>query len=95
MKAELLIRERFVFPDGSLAEMVVWRVPEPVPPTIHGFKYSLVYVIAGERVVGFDNERGKGDHRHLRDRELPYAFVSVDRLLDDFVAAVDEVRSKG
>ena len=61
MKAQLLIRERVVYADGSLVEMVLWRVPKPVPPSKHGFKYRLVYIIAGKRALGYDNERGKGD----------------------------------
>ncbi len=73
--------------------MVVWRVPEPVPPTGHGLKYRLVYVVDGERIVGYDNERGKGDHRHARASEEPYAFESVDRLLADFLADVNRERS--
>jgi hypothetical protein len=47
-----------------------------------------VYAVNGTRVVGFDNERGKGDHCHLDGRELPYVFSTVDRLIDDFIAAV-------
>jgi len=91
-KAELLIRERVVFPDGALAEMVVWRVPSPVPPGSHGFKYRLAYVVGGERILGYDNERGKGDHRHFKGAEALYEFVSVDQLLADFVAEVHEER---
>jgi len=40
-----------------------------VPPCGHAFKYRLVYVLNGERLVGFDNERGKGDHQHLDGKE--------------------------
>lgn len=90
MKAELITRYRNVSADGSQVELVVWRVPQPVPPTMHGFKYRLVYVVAGQRVVGFDNERGKGDHKHLGAVELPYVFVSVEQLLEDFFAEVDQ-----
>jgi hypothetical protein len=38
----------------------------------------------GERIVGYDNERGKGDHRHYGDREEPYIFTTMEQLLDDF-----------
>jgi len=93
MKADLVIRRRIVFGNRDFAEMVVWRVPEPVPPTTHGFKYRLVYIVDGQRVVGFDNERGKGDHRHHDDAEHPYAFVDVDRLLADFIATVRQWRT--
>ena len=74
MKAALVIRRRVVFGDRDFAEMVVWRVPVGVPPTEHGFKYRLAYIVAGERVVGFDNERGKGDHRHEGGAEHPIRF---------------------
>lgn len=93
MKAGLVIRRRIAFGNRDFAEMVVWRVPEPVPPTTHGFKYRLVYIIDGRRVLGFDNERGKGDHRHLDGAECPYTFVDVDRLLADFAAAVRQWRT--
>lgn len=45
--------------------MVIWRVPSPVPPSAHRLKYSLFYGRPGVRAVGYDNERGKGDHRHF------------------------------
>ncbi|MEZ5332212.1 MAG: DUF6516 family protein [Thermoanaerobaculia bacterium] len=90
--AELLVRERVVYPDGALVEMVVWRVPAPVPPATHGFKYRLVYVVGGKRIIGYDNERGKGDHRHFKGEEKPYRFVSIDALLARFITEVDQER---
>ncbi len=94
MKARLLIRERVVYPDGSLVEMVVWRVPQPVPPASHGFKYRLVYVVGGMRVLGYDNERGKGDHRHVEGREEVFAFTSIDEVVARFVAEVEALRRR-
>jgi hypothetical protein len=52
------------------------------------YKYSAVYVVDGIRVVGFDNERGKGDHCHIDGMEIPYAFKGVDQLIEDFISAV-------
>ena len=69
-------------------------MPSPVPPSTHRYKYSLYYGYPGERVVGYDNERGKGDHKHLEGEELPYVFVSIERLLDDFAADVEAVRGE-
>nr|WP_313901908.1 DUF6516 family protein [Methylobacterium sp. J-030] len=92
MKAELLIRRRVAFGERDFVELVVWRVPEPVPPARHGFKDRLVHVVNGLRVIGFDNERGKGDHRHDQDAEVPYHFDVIDRLLSDFVEAVETWR---
>ena len=93
MPAELISRFKDVTADGGILELVIWKVPEPVPPTEHGYKYRAVYVVNGERVVGFDNERGKGDHCHLDGAELPYTFTGVDQLIEDFIAAVAARRS--
>ena len=92
MSARLLFHERRLFDDGAIMEMKIWRVPEPVAPTTHGLKYSLFYGYPGRRVVGYDNERTKGDHRHLDDRELPYTFVSVEQLVADFLSDVRSIR---
>ena len=92
MQAELVTRFKSVMDDGGVMELVVWRVPQPVPPTEHGYKYRAVYAVDGQRLVGFDNERGKGDHQHAGAQELPYVFVSVERLVEDFIAAVDAAR---
>jgi len=70
---------------------VIWKVPEPVPPSGHPYKYRLVYVIDGKRVVGYDNERGKGDHKHMGDREDAYRFVNPQQLMADFMADVKGV----
>jgi hypothetical protein len=94
MKAELLFRQRIDFDDGVIVEMVIWRVPVPVPPTRHGLKYSLFYGRPGVREVGYDNERGKGDHRHTGGRELPYRFTTIERLVEDFWADVRSVRGE-
>ena len=92
MHAELLHRERLDFDDGSVVEMVLWRVPVPIEGCRHPYKYRLYYGKAGKRVVGYDNERGKVDHRHCRNREEPYRFVSVERLMSDFLADVAKER---
>jgi hypothetical protein len=84
MKAALLIEERFDFGDGSFTEVVVWLVPAPVPPSSHRFKYRMVYVVDGGRVIGYDNERGKGDHRHVGDDEEAISFGSLEELLRQF-----------
>lgn len=75
-----------------MVDIVVWRLPEPVPPTVHGFKYRLVYIVDGKRVLGYDNERGKGDHRHVAGREEPIAFLSIEALLARFISEVEAMR---
>jgi hypothetical protein len=91
-KAVPILRRRRVLPDGAILEAKVWLVPTPVPPSRHPFKYSLFFGYPGQRLVGYDNERGKGDHKHVRGVEMPYVFVSIDQLLADFAADVAAVR---
>lgn len=90
MKAELLYRTKEAYGQGFI-EVVIWRVPAPVPPSGRPFKYRLVYVVDGQRVVGYDNERGKGDHKHLRDREVPYAWISPKQLMAVFMTDVEDM----
>lgn len=92
MKATLITRSKTILAKGEIVELVIWRVPTPVPPSQHPFKYRAVYIVTGVRVVGFDNELGKGDRMHVDGKELPYAFTTVDRLIEDFIAAVDAAR---
>jgi Family of unknown function (DUF6516) len=89
--AQLVLRTR-TEAHGGIVEMVVWRVPEPVPASQHRFKYRLVFVRDGIRVVGYDNERGKGDHKHLGGRERAYRFVDVETLLRDFLSDVEKLK---
>lgn len=77
---------------GGVVEMVVWRVPTPVPPSQHPFKYRLVFGRQGMRIVDFDNERGKGDHKHRRGQESAYAFANIETLIADFLADVEANR---
>ena len=92
MKAERLFYQRIDYDDGAIVEMVLWRVPSPVPPSIHGLKYSLFYGRPGIRQVGYDNERGKGDHRHYLDVEESYTFSTVEQLIADFWFDVTALR---
>jgi len=89
MKAILITHDRFYDPFGNLVEMKLWSVPV-TEHTPNGVKYSLVYIVNGERVVGYDNERGKGDHKHIEGTEIFYSFIVVDVLVEDFRIDVEE-----
>jgi hypothetical protein len=92
MKADLLFHQRIDYDDGAIVEMVIWRVPSPVPPATHHLKYSLFYGHSGVRDVGYDNERGKGDHRHFQGAEMSYTFSTVEQLMVDFWSDVRALR---
>lgn len=84
MRAELLIDERHVLDDSTFVEIVVWRVPRPVRGSHHRFKYRLALVRTGTCILRYDNEAGKGDHRHMGEAQRRYAFTDPDSLLADF-----------
>jgi hypothetical protein len=89
-----IARSKEVLADGSILEMVLWRLPQPVAGSRHLYKYRLYYGRGGVRIVGYDNERPKGDHRHLDGKESPYLFTSVDQLVSDFLAEVRARRTR-
>jgi hypothetical protein len=88
----MLFHQRVDYDDGAIVEMVIWRVPLPVPPSTHGLKYSLFYGRLGVRMVGYDNKRGKGDHRHVQGAETSYRFTTVEQLMSDFWSDVRALR---
>jgi hypothetical protein len=90
--ARLLLHERHVLDDRSFVEMMIWRLPRTLPGSAHQFKYRLAYVVGGVCVLRFDNEAGKGDHRHVGETETAYSFSTLDRLIDDFWQQVEEMR---
>ena len=93
MKARLVHRNRMAFDDGAILEMVIWEVPQPVEGSQHHYKYRLLYGYAGKRIVGYDNERPKGDHRHLDEVEEPFRFTGPENLIKEFIAEVTRRRS--
>ncbi len=89
MKARLLLEERHVVAPDAFVELRIWQVPAPVTGSPHDFKYALALVVGGICVLRYDNEAGKGDHRHVGKAEQPYRFTSHERLLADFWKDVD------
>jgi len=94
MKASLITRHKDVSPEGWIIELVIWRVPEPVPPCSHLFKYSLVFIVDSVRIIGFDNERGKGDHLHVEKKEHAYTFTDLETLTNDFIIEVEKWKNE-
>lgn len=84
MKATLLFRRRIDLSEASFAELVMWKLPRPLAGSRHGYKYRLAYIVDGKCVLRYDNEAGKGDHRHIGRRESAYTFESPEQLVADF-----------
>ena len=92
MMAELIAQDRFPLDDHSFVDLVVWRLPQPVRGCNHSFKYRLAYVEKDHCVIRYDNEAGKGDHKHIGRHETMIHFISIARLYDDFYEEVDRWR---
>jgi len=84
MKAVELISTRVIYSEMSFADLVLWRLAKPLKGSSHQFKYRLAYVVSGECVLRYDNETGKGDHRHVAGKETNYVFTTPEKLLADF-----------
>lgn len=92
-KAIPLFTSRVVYPDGAVREMVIWRPPTADPEHPYGLKYRLYYGSPdGRCMIRYDNERGKGDHRHFCGKEARYHFRDVETLVADFQRDVNRVR---
>ncbi len=91
MKATLVAKRKETLPSGVTIEIAIWRLPERSTDRPHGFKYRLWAGRDGRTLVRYDNERGKGDHRHERGREFSYRFASLARLIEDFLADVERL----
>lgn len=89
MKAVLLLRERQVLTETSFVELIVWWVPQPLPGSTHDFKYSLALIVDGICILRYDNEAGKGDHKHVNGREVRYRFTDLRTLQMDFWTDVE------
>ena len=88
MGAVELVRTRIIYSAVAFAELLLWQLPKPLPGSAHRFKYRLAYVVRGVCVLRYDNEAGKGDHRHYGGKERAYAFTSPDKLIAAFSADI-------
>lgn len=85
MVARLIENRKLTLDDGSIIQIRIWRLPGVTVERPHGLKYSLFYGRPGERIIGYDNEAGKGDHRHYRGIEENYRFTTYEDLIRDFL----------
>lgn len=95
MDARLIYREKYIYSDGSIREMVLWQLSPKTLDRPHGFKYRLYYGLEdGTCIVRYDNEAGKGDHKHIKEKEENYRFIDVETLIADFLEDIEKARRK-
>ena len=93
MPARPVIHEKWVTNGGDLLEIKVWSVDRSASFP-EGVKYSMAFIHGDERVLGFDNERGKGHHEHRLGRESIMEYRDLTHMLRKFEKSIDEVRGE-
>jgi hypothetical protein len=86
MKATLLARRRERQRPGAFTEIVIRQLPRRLPGSTHRYEYRVALIDQEQCVLRYDNESGKGDHRHRGTRETAYHFTTIEQLLEDFDA---------
>ena len=92
MPAKSLLKERRAISETSFLDLVVWELLEPVPGSEHNYKYRLAFVVDNECVLRYDNESGKGDHKHIMEAEVSFTFNGLSQLVNDFMDDVEQWR---
>ena len=90
-KGNLIKHIKVVEDTGNIIEVKLWQV-ESTFDKPHGYKYSLIYVVQGKRVIGYDNAEGKGDHKHYESGTETYHFTDLKTLVNDFYRDVERFK---
>ena len=67
---------------------------DPVKGSTHPFKYRLALMDKDKCVLRYDNEAGKGDHKHIGSEEVGYAFSTIQALREDFMTDAAEYQRR-
>jgi len=94
MKARELFSRRVSVAEQAFAELVLWELPEPLSGSMHRYKYRLAFVVAGKCVLRYDNETGKGGHKHVRGKEVKYRLSFNVKLAQRFVCLLSRKRAR-
>ena len=92
MPAIELMNLRIQIDDDAFASIRILEVDPAILGSNHTYKYSLAYVVNGECVMRYDNERGKGDHKHIGEREYPVIFTTIENLIASFQEDINLLR---
>ena len=92
-KATRILHEKIRTAEGIIVEFTVWQVTGSVQYP-EGFKYSFFAVRNGVVLVGYDNHRPKGHHRHFGGTEEAYEFTGLDKLRADFSSDLENARAQ-
>jgi|TARA_Y100000034_G_C6900589_1_gene416408 hypothetical protein len=93
MEVRLLYHNKSKTKEGDSIEIKIWKVPKSkeFPDEI---KYSLAFIHKGERLIGYDNERTKGHHKHIKNQEIKMEFKDHNKLIEDFEKDIKNIQKE-
>lgn len=92
MPAVELMNTRIQIADNAFVTIRILQVDPEILGSNHQYKYSLAYIVDGVCVMRYDNERGKGDHKHIGEQEYPVIFTTIQNLIASFHADIAMLR---
>ena len=88
-RARLLLSSKLTLESGYVQEITVWEMPASAKyPGQVRYRLALADPHTGCLALLYDNHWPKGHHVHFGEAETPYRFISVERLLHDFLKQV-------
>ncbi len=90
MTSRLIHKDKIITGDNEFVELVIWEVDPSVRASQHNYKYRLAYIVNGVCTIRYDNEAGKGDHKHIGDTEVKTTFTAIAALVNDFWTDVEK-----
>jgi hypothetical protein len=92
--SQLIYQDKIQLTNTEFMQMVIWHVEPPVNGSTHNYKYRFAYVKAGICLLRYDNEAGKGDHKHVGDKQQPITFTHLTALQRSFFNEVARLRGE-
>ncbi|MBL7148180.1 MAG: hypothetical protein ISS82_05120 [Nanoarchaeota archaeon] len=92
-EVRLIVKNKFKTKEGDIIEIKIWKVPKSkeFPNEI---KYSLAFIHKGERLIGYDNERTKGHHKHIRNKKIEIEFQDYIKLIKQFNEDIKNIKEE-
>lgn len=94
--AEIIFQHKYIDEYGNITDIKIMKTPV-TNENPEGITYSLVYIIKGKRIIGYDNFEGhkidgNSHHKHIRKRIENYKFIDEWKLIDDFNNDVEKLK---
>ncbi len=86
-------------PDRDLLKAIAWKIPDD-KDFPEGIKYAFAYIHKGKRILGYDNEKAKGHHKHIvdlqtgKEMQIKIEFKDMLSLFEKFKSEVYKLKDE-